>query len=72
VTTIRLLGPGESAALDRVAEGVFANPVDPRRAAEFFADLSVVCQGDPPTDLDPGGSARETLPPEASHPRQEE
>jgi hypothetical protein len=57
VTTIRLLGHGEAAVLDRVAEGVFANPVDPRRAAEFFADLSVACQGDPPTDLDPGGWA---------------
>jgi hypothetical protein len=38
VTTIRLLGPGEAAVLDRVAEGVFDNPVGPRWAAEFFAD----------------------------------
>jgi ribosomal protein S18 acetylase RimI-like enzyme len=38
VTAIRLLGPGEAAVLDRVAEGVFDNPVDPRWAAEFFAD----------------------------------
>ena len=38
MTTIRLLGPGEAAVLDRVAEGVFDNPVDPRWAAEFFAE----------------------------------
>ena len=38
MTTICLLGPGEAAVLDRVAEGVFDNPIDPRRAAEFFAD----------------------------------
>jgi hypothetical protein len=37
VTTIRLLGPGEAEVLDRVAEGVFDNPADPRWAAEFFA-----------------------------------
>ena len=38
MTAIRLLGPGESAVLDRVADCVFDNPVDPRWAAEFFAD----------------------------------
>jgi ribosomal protein S18 acetylase RimI-like enzyme len=49
VTTIRLLGPGEAAVLDRVAEGVFDSPVNPRWAAEFFADprhhLAVVLDG---------------------------
>ena len=38
MTTFRLLGPSDSAVLDRVAEGMFDNPVDPRWAAEFFAD----------------------------------
>ena len=36
--TIRILGPGDAAALDRVAEGVFDNAVDPRWTAEFLAD----------------------------------
>jgi aminoglycoside 6'-N-acetyltransferase I len=35
---IRVLGRGEAAVLDRVAEEVFDNPIDPRWTAEFFAD----------------------------------
>jgi ribosomal protein S18 acetylase RimI-like enzyme len=35
---IRVLGADDSAVLDRVAEGVFDNAVDPRWAREFFAD----------------------------------
>ena len=38
MTAVRLLGPGDAAVLDRVAEGVFDNPIDPRWRAEFFAD----------------------------------
>ena len=36
--TIRLLGPGDAAVLERVADGVFDGPVDPRWSAEFLAD----------------------------------
>ena len=36
--TIRLLGLGDASGLDRVAEGVFDNPVDPELIAEFLAD----------------------------------
>jgi aminoglycoside 6'-N-acetyltransferase I len=47
---IRLLGPGDRAALDRVAPDVFDNPIDARWAAEFFADarhhLAVAVDGD--------------------------
>ena len=35
---IRLLGPADAPLLDRVAPGVFDNPIDPRRTAEFLAD----------------------------------
>ena len=51
MTAVRLLGPGDAAVLDRVAEGVFDNPIDPRWRAEFFADprhhLAVAIDGDP-------------------------
>ena len=50
MTAVRLLGPGDAAVLDRVAEGVFDNPIDPRWRAEFFADprhhLAVAIDGD--------------------------
>lgn len=36
--TVRLLRPDDSTVLDRVADGVFDNPIDPRWAAEFLAD----------------------------------
>jgi GNAT superfamily N-acetyltransferase len=36
--TIRVLGAGDAAVLDRVAADVFDNDVDARWAAEFFAD----------------------------------
>jgi len=36
--TVRVLGPGDAAILDRVAPGVFDHDVDPRWTAEFFAD----------------------------------
>jgi aminoglycoside 6'-N-acetyltransferase I len=35
---IRILGPGDAAVLDHVAEGVFDNAVYPRWTAEFLAD----------------------------------
>jgi GNAT superfamily N-acetyltransferase len=35
---IRLLGPGDAAALQNVAPGVFDGPIDPRWSAEFLAD----------------------------------
>ncbi len=35
---VRLLGSNDLSALDRVAEGVFDNPIDPRWARVFFAD----------------------------------
>ena len=38
MTTIRILGPGDSAVLEHVTEGVFDNAVDPRWTAEFLAD----------------------------------
>jgi ribosomal protein S18 acetylase RimI-like enzyme len=38
MTTIRILGPGDAAVLDRVADDVFDDPVDPRWTAEFLAD----------------------------------
>jgi ribosomal protein S18 acetylase RimI-like enzyme len=48
--TIRLLGPGDRAVLDRVAPGVFDDPIDPRWAAEFLADarhhLAVALDGE--------------------------
>jgi hypothetical protein len=37
--TIRILGPTDATVLDRVAPGVFDNPVDPRWTAEFLADV---------------------------------
>ena len=47
---IRLLGPGDRAALDRVAPDVFDDPIDSRWAAEFLADarhhLAVAVDGD--------------------------
>jgi hypothetical protein len=36
--TIRILGPGDAAALDHVAEGLFDDALDPRWTAEFLAD----------------------------------
>src|SRR6185437_16533729 len=38
MTTIRILGPGDFAVLEHVAEGVFDNAVDSRCTAEFLAD----------------------------------
>lgn len=35
---VRMLGPGEAAALEGVADGVFDNPVNAMWAAEFLAD----------------------------------
>lgn len=35
---IRVLGPADASVLERVAEGVFDNDVDPELAAEFLAD----------------------------------
>lgn len=35
---VRILGPGDAAVLDDVAEGVFDHAVDPRWTAEFLAD----------------------------------
>ena len=50
MTAVRLLGPSDAAVLDRVVEGVFDNPIDPRWRAEFFADprhhLAVAVDGD--------------------------
>jgi len=50
MTAVRLLGPGDAAVLDRVVEGVFDNPIDPRWRAEFLADprhhLAVAIDGD--------------------------
>jgi ribosomal protein S18 acetylase RimI-like enzyme len=37
-STISILGPGDVRVLDRVAPGVFDNPVDPRWTAEFLGD----------------------------------
>jgi GNAT superfamily N-acetyltransferase len=36
--TIRILGPGDDSVLDRVAPGVFDNPIDARWTAEFLGD----------------------------------
>jgi ribosomal protein S18 acetylase RimI-like enzyme len=36
--TVSVLGPSDRAVLDRVAEGVFDQPIDDRWAAEFLAD----------------------------------
>jgi aminoglycoside 6'-N-acetyltransferase I len=36
--TIRVLGPDDSAVLERIAPEVFDGPVDARWSAEFFAD----------------------------------
>lgn len=36
--TVRLLGPDEAAALERVADDVFDDPIVPARAREFLAD----------------------------------
>jgi GNAT superfamily N-acetyltransferase len=48
--TIRVLGPDDAAMLDHMAPDVFDNDVDPRWAAEFFADprhhLAVALDGD--------------------------
>ena len=38
MTIVRVLGTDEAHVLDRVADGVFDDPVDPRWCAEFFAD----------------------------------
>src|SRR6516164_6881803 len=50
MTAVRVLGPGDAAVLDGVAEGVFDNPLDPRWRAEFFSDprhhLAVASDGD--------------------------
>jgi aminoglycoside 6'-N-acetyltransferase I len=50
MTAVRLLGPGDAAVFDRVVEGVFDNPIDPRWRADFFADprhhLAVAIDGD--------------------------
>jgi aminoglycoside 6'-N-acetyltransferase I len=35
---VRVLGPADAAVLERVAEGVFDNDVDPKLAAEFLND----------------------------------
>lgn len=35
---IRILGPDDASVLERVAEDVFDNPVDPRWSAAFLAD----------------------------------
>lgn len=35
---IRLLGPSDAFVLERVAQGVFDNEIDPRWTKEFFAD----------------------------------
>jgi hypothetical protein len=47
--TVSVLGPGDRAVLDRVAEGVFDRPVDDRWATEFLADprhhLAVAVEG---------------------------
>jgi hypothetical protein len=37
--TVRILGCNDTAVLDRVAQRVFDNPVDPCWAAEFLADM---------------------------------
>lgn len=48
--SVRVLGPGDAAVLGRVADGVFDGPIDPRWAAEFFADprhqLAVALEAD--------------------------
>lgn len=36
--SVGILGPGDGRALDRVADGVFDGPVDPRWRDEFLAD----------------------------------
>jgi hypothetical protein len=36
--TVCMIGPPDDAALDRVAEGVFDNDIEPRRVKEFPAD----------------------------------
>jgi aminoglycoside 6'-N-acetyltransferase I len=49
-TIVRILRPNEAAMLDRLAPGVFDDPIDPRATAEFFADprhhLAVALDGD--------------------------
>ncbi len=49
-STIHILGPYDTAVLERVAPDVFDNPVDSRWAAEFLADsrhhLAVAVDGD--------------------------
>lgn len=40
--TIRILGPGDAAVLDRVAEGVFDGPVRPDQAAFFLGSSAHV------------------------------
>ncbi|OWK37564.1 GNAT family N-acetyltransferase [Fimbriiglobus ruber] len=37
-TEIRILGPHDAGVLDQVAPGVFDDPIDPKRTAEFLAD----------------------------------
>lgn len=48
--TTRILGPGDTSVLGRVAPGVFDNEVDPRLTAEFLADsrhhMAVALDGD--------------------------
>jgi ribosomal protein S18 acetylase RimI-like enzyme len=36
--SVRLLGPSDASVLDSIAPDVFDRPIDPRWAAEFFAD----------------------------------
>jgi aminoglycoside 6'-N-acetyltransferase I len=38
VISVLVLGPDDVGVLDRVAQGVFDNPIDARWAAEFFQD----------------------------------
>jgi GNAT superfamily N-acetyltransferase len=47
---IKILEPGDASVLDRVAPGVFDNPIDPLWTAEFLSDsrhhLAVAIDGD--------------------------
>lgn len=47
---VRILGRGEAALLERVADGVFDGPIEPRWLAEFLADeraeLAVALDGE--------------------------
>jgi aminoglycoside 6'-N-acetyltransferase I len=39
ILAIRILGPGDASVLDRVAQGVFDNALDPRWTDEFLGDV---------------------------------